>query len=215
MKILLNGGALNEIRPIVETYPHYRKYLGLMWTPHVGNSIYFMKQFGMPIAMDNAAFSNFCETKYLSMIYKAQMSLCQIDWVSVPDSVGDAKATHTLFEQWQPRLQGIPLAYVAQDGCEGLDIPFDDVQCVFIGGTTDWKLSESAVSVIRESQRQNKIIHMGRVNSDKRLKYAYELGCHSVDGTRYMRFSKIELLKAVHFLDGLHRQMTTEATHEK
>ena len=176
-----------------------------MWTPNLTNSLDTLNSFQMPVALDNAAYSDFCPNRYVEMIQKLKDVGLVIDWVSVPDVVGDAQQTQNLFFQWQPKLD-IPLAYVGQDGCEDLEIPFSDIQCVFIGGTTEWKLSACAASVVYASKQHAKVVHMGRVNSDKRLAYAYNLGCDSTDGTGYVKFSKQRLLPALHFIDGLHRQ---------
>jgi len=47
----------------------------------------------------------------------------------------------------------------------------------------EWKLSPAARDLIIEAKRRGKWVHMGRVNSEKRFRYAAALGCDSVDGT--------------------------------
>ena len=51
---------------------------------------------------------------------------------------------------------------------------------------------------------------MGRVNTEKRWRYAFELGVDSVDGTKLARFNKTYLESTLHFIDGLHRQTYLE-----
>lgn len=102
-----------------------------------------------------------------------------------PDVVGDAAATLERSTPWFApiRALGYPVALVAQDGLESLAIPWDDFDVLFIGGTTAWKLGAYARVVIHEAKRRGKWIHMGRVNSEKRYRYAHALGCDSADGT--------------------------------
>jgi hypothetical protein len=87
------------------------------------------------------------------------------------------------------RLRGIdfPAALVAQDGLERLSVPWGSLDCLFIGGTTAWKLGEEAAALVREANERGKWTHMGRVNSEKRVMYAKSIGCDSVDGT-YVAF---------------------------
>lgn len=55
---------------------------------------------------------------------------------------------------------------------------------MFIGGSTEWKLSEEAAELGREAKRRGKWLHMGRVNSLTRLRIASHIGCDSVDGSK-------------------------------
>ena len=207
MKLLINGGAIKQLSPIFAIYPKYRAYVGFLKTPFCGNAFGVMQSFRLSIAMDNAAYNGFCPKAYLSVVNEIREKQVGIDWVSVPDTVADADKTHQSFMEWQPRLSDLPLAYVGQDGCEDMDIPFNAFEAFFIGGSTEWKLSAAAISVITEAKRHGKIVHMGRVNSDKRLRYAHTLGVDSVDGTGYCRFSIERFLPALNYLDGLHRQL--------
>jgi hypothetical protein len=80
---------------------------------------------------------------------------------------------------------GIPAAMVVGNGMEDMldEIPWDLMDAIFIGGSTDWKLGEGARIVTAEAQRRGLYVHMGRVNSSKRLSYASSLGIDSADGT--------------------------------
>ena len=62
-------------------------------------------------------------------------------------------------------------------------MPWDDFDALFIGGTTDWKLGDGAAQLVREAKRRGKWVHMGRVNSLRRMIYAESIGCDSADGT--------------------------------
>lgn len=108
-------------------------------------------------------------------------------FAAAPDVVGDAAATIRLAEttgmlDWI-RYIGLPAAFVAQDGLEDLTPPWDDFDVLFIGGTTAWKLGPHIPPLVREAHRRFKNVHMGRVNSLKRLRYADAIGCDTADGT--------------------------------
>lgn len=108
---------------------------------------------------------------------------CQ--FATAPDIVGDATATLAKAVVWLPQIRGlgIPAAYVAQDGIEHTDTPWDDFDALFIGGTNEFKLGPIAREYIAEGNRRGKWTHMGRVNSWRRFNLAQYWGAHSVDGT--------------------------------
>jgi hypothetical protein len=81
------------------------------------------------------------------------------------------------------RNLGYPAALVLQDGQEHLPVPFDDLDAVFIGGSTAWKLGPHAADLAAQARTRGLGVHMGRVNSMRRLRHAAAIGCHSVDGT--------------------------------
>lgn len=107
-------------------------------------------------------------------------------FVTVPDVVGDAEATLATFIQLRPRFLGWPLAYVAQDGSESLPFPHG-ARAVFIGGSTEWKLSAAATEVIQRAVANRLHVHIGRVNWWKRYSH-FRCLPHSetftCDGTR-------------------------------
>ena len=72
--------------------------------------------------------------------------------------------------------------FIAQDGATK-DLPWGDFDCLFIGGTTNWKLSQSAGDLIAEAKKNHKWVHVGRVNSYRRLNLVSILGADSCDGT--------------------------------
>jgi hypothetical protein len=78
---------------------------------------------------------------------------------------------------------GLPVAMVAQDGLERFDVPWPWFDVLFLGGSTGWKLGPHARALAAEATARGKLVHMGRVNSLRRLRYAAEIGCTSADGT--------------------------------
>lgn len=98
---------------------------------------------------------------------------------------GDAVATLNRSLPWMHAIRylGYPAALVAQDGLEELAVPWDALDALFLGGSTTWKLSQHAARLTTEAKAHGKWVHMGRVNSFRRLRYARDIGCDSVDGT--------------------------------
>lgn len=107
-----------------------------------------------------------------------------------PDVVGDAEATLARSAPWLPRIRalGYPAALVAQDGLEALPVPWEEFDVLFIGGSTGWKLGPAAAALAAEARRRGKPVHLGRVNSLRRLRIARAMGCDSCDGT-YIAFA--------------------------
>lgn len=110
-------------------------------------------------------------------------------FVVAPDVVGDAAATMQRSLPWLPKIRelGVPAAFVAQDGLEYLAVPWEEFDVLFIGGTTDWKLGAAVRVLVAEAKRRGKWVHMGRVNSGRRMRHAQVIGCDSSDGT-YLSF---------------------------
>ena len=187
-------------------YPYFRKYVGMFKTPLSGYGFPRLQKIGMPLALDNGCYSGFDKRKFSKMLSDAKSFQGNLMWVACPDVVGDAIATNALFQEWREALTDFRVAYVGQDGAEDLDVPFDAFDCLFIGGSTDWKLSESARRSDRPCQQLEKTVHVGRVNSEKRLKYCYRLGVDTVDGSGYFRYKWWYLAQCLHFVDSLHRQ---------
>jgi hypothetical protein len=84
--------------------------------------------------------------------------------------VGDAAATLTRFWQYAPviREHGYKIAFVTQDGLTMDAVPWDEFDVLFIGGTDTHKLHE-AWPFIAEAKRRGVWVHVGRVNSAKRI----------------------------------------------
>jgi hypothetical protein len=104
-----------------------------------------------------------------------------------PDVVGDHEATMVRSSPWLPKIRalGYPAAFVLQDGAH--DLPWDAFDVLFIGGSTAYKLSPEAAAFAADAKAHGKWVHMGRVNSFRRIEYAAWIGCDSADGT-YLTF---------------------------
>lgn len=148
-------------------------------------------------AADNDAFSRWDEQRYREML-DAIWGLRGCKFVTAPDVVGDAKATLELFETWYDDLNALlqPIALVAQDGLELYKVPWKRIDALFIGGTDKFKLGLNARALIVEARKRGKWVHMGRVNSRIRTRYARIIGCDSIDGTQFSWFRDTKLPSA-------------------
>lgn len=122
-------------------------------------------------AADNGAYSSgFKPSKFFPWLESLSPYKEKCLFVVVPDSVGNAIETLELWREWVWHFDGWPVAFAAQDGQENLPLP-NYYDALFVGGTTEWKMSEAAESVIRRAQNDKKHIHIGRVNWFKRYKH--------------------------------------------
>ncbi len=126
-----------------------------------------------------------------------------------PDTPFDAAATLAESTPWLPAIRnlGVPAAYAAQDGCEqpGL-LPWTDIDVVFLAGSTPWKTGPTAYSIAQQAKARGMGVHMGRVNSLKRLRIAETFGCDSADGTFLAYGPDTNLPILLGWLDELHRR---------
>lgn len=143
--------------------------------------------------MDNGGFSGLDARAFESLLEREAHQRDMFRFVTSPDIVASARRTLELFDYWYPRLCQWPIALVAQDGQEDLPIPWDLMAAVFIGGSTRFKLSQSAVDIIRTAQAMGKWVHVGRVNNPERWMHFERLGVDSVDGTGIARYSHMRI----------------------
>lgn len=119
-----------------------------------------------------------------------------------PDVVADAAATSARSRPWLPRIRdlGVPAAFVVQNGQESLPVPWDEFDVMFIGGSTEWKIGPAAAALASSARARGKRVHMGRVNSLRRLRYAEAIGCDSADGTFITYGPDVNLPRALGWL---------------
>jgi hypothetical protein len=145
-----------------------------------------------PFAVENGMFSKEGTIdKWLSLLGRERQAKSRCLWITLPDVVASARRTLESFHIWRyrPEVSGWKLALVAQDGLEDLDIPWEAIECVFIGGSTEWKMSNSAADVVRCGKILQKWVHVGRINTPDRWDYFEELGADSCDGSGISRYS--------------------------
>jgi hypothetical protein len=139
-----------------------------------------------PYALDNGAYGAFKnarewdENGWRALLAWAAAQPSPPLWALAPDVVQNRDATLRMWDRFSPvlRLMGLRSAFAVQDGMQFADVPTDD--CVlFLGGSTEWKLTAIAPWCARFPGR----VHIGRVNTGKRLKICAHAGAVSVDGT--------------------------------
>lgn len=149
---------------------------------------------GYAWAADNDSFSAWDEPRFVAMLDKAtDVPGCL--FIVAPDVVGDAAATLERFRDWRVRLMltGQPIAFVAQDGFNPETVPWDQFDVLFIGGTDAFKMGRGAGLAARSAHSFGKRVHLGRVNSRSRIRWACALGCSTVDGSGFSAFRKTHL----------------------
>lgn len=154
--------------------------IGIMKTPDTGYSREVVGSFPC-WAADNGCFSAKWDPDRWLAFLTGWADLPGCLFAVVPDVVADAAATRARWDEWAPivRSLGYRTAYVLQDGEDGTTIPAD-ADWLFIGGSTDYKLSETVARIVAGTDLP---VHMGRVNSVRRMRTAATFGCASADGT--------------------------------
>lgn len=170
--------------------------LGRLIQPRHTSSIEATAAAGIPWAADNDCFQGLDERKYRAMLDRLE-GLPGCLFVTVPDVVGDSATTLARFYAWADELEarGFPLALVAQDGLEWLRwaIPWERIEALFIGGTTEWKESRAAAELAAIARARGKWVHWGRVNTKRRFDLCVDGNGDSFDGSKFARFRKTYL----------------------
>lgn len=154
-----------------------------------------------PYALDNGAYS--CYTKGLPFdpisFRKALAAVGSgASWVVVPDIVADGKASLAYSLSWLNELRStfcLSLLPV-QDGMtpEQVRPHLGPRVGIFIGGSTEWKLNTMGLWG-RLAKEQACYLHVGRVNTARRIRLCQDYGADSIDGTSVIRFpSTLKLL---------------------
>ena len=186
MKLLVSN-----ISTVRRYHQEFGDIIGHLFTPQAGYTHDTPEYY----ACDNSAFSNWDETKFWRMVETVRCP----KWVAVPDVVGDCRKTNELFELYKMRIPH-PLAYVLQDNVSISEVPWGEISCIFIGGTDDFKLSEQSRLLVEYAKSRQLWVHMGRVNSYRRIRVAIDWGCDSVDGSSFSRFPKMYIPGALRFI---------------
>lgn len=209
--MVLSSSDTPAIRKAIKKFPQYIGHF-------IGPRVYYTRrslQDGHGYwAADNDCFNpcGFQLMDYLKMLRHNHRIRDRCLFILAPDIVGNAKQTLLRFWAWAIiiKLWGFPVALAAQDGLENLRVPWFLMDALFIGGTTEWKLSQAAVDLIKEAKKRGKWIHVGRVNSQKRFLFCFHAGADSVDGTTFGIASDLSLRWALPLLRSLDLQLSLE-----
>ncbi len=218
--ILLVSGATTTLRGLPADAP-----VGHLVTPHTQNRIDAIATSGRPWAADNGCGPKAdgtpgqLDVPAFRQMLRDILSALRLPgarpplWVAVPDVVGDAAATAERWREWRHELRGkgIPLAYVIQDGWDdvapgyaprlshgGLKWGGDTPRpaCWFLGGSTGFKEGRG-IEIVAELKRAGRRVHVGRVNSERRLRLfdglgvdaeGYPVAVDTIDGTQFSMY---------------------------
>lgn len=175
MKFLLDNSPDKIARAMQR---HERLIHGQLITP-----LTRYRNHGKAFAIDNGAFSRFDARSFQSLLDREEPNRERCLFVTVPDIVGSGRRTLELWRHRRAFVQDWPLALVAQDGLEELDIPWSDLSALFVGGRDPWKDSQAAIDIVRTAKTLGKWVHVGRVNTERRFKLFAEAGADSCDGS--------------------------------
>lgn len=175
--------------------------LGYINTPRIGGTV----PLNCIWAADNGRFSaphEYTDTGYLGWLDRQERQRCL--FATAPDVLADYATTLALSLPLLPRIRaiGFPAALVFQDGYTSGATPWDEFDVAFLGGTTTWKLGYGGQAVA-DARARGKPVHMGRVNSYKRLRVAAAIGCTSADGTFLKYAPDINVPRMLAWLDQL------------
>ena len=170
---------------------------------------------GFPYALDNGAWGAHQRGQAIDLAqFRAALDKMGggADWVVAPDIVCGGVASLALSLEWLPycltRCQRVLIA--VQDGMTADDLrPHLSARVgLFVGGSTEWKLA-SMPGWGALAAEVGCWLHVGRVNSARRISLCAAHGVTSFDGTSATRFSK-----TLPRLDAARRQMAlAEQTH--
>jgi hypothetical protein len=149
---------------------------------------------GFPYALDNGAWSAFQQGRPFDVdqfVKALDLMGVGADFVVVPDSVEDREETLKMAETWLPRLDdyGHRRLLAVQDGMTGECVaPWlgPDVG-IFVGGSTGWK-ERTMAEWGRVARRRGCWLHVGRVNTRRRLALCKFAGADSFDGSGPSKF---------------------------
>jgi hypothetical protein len=147
---------------------------------------------GFPYALDNGAWHcfqhqlPFDEAAFLAAYRKLGMGA---DFCVLPDIVAGGQRSLEFSLSWFPRLGDCPNYLAVQDGMEPNDIlPIRKIDGLFVGGTSKWK--ELTMPMWGSVARLMGIkLHIGRVNSARRIHLCAAAGADSFDGSSVSRFA--------------------------
>lgn len=165
--------------------------VGELVVPSAGNAPDALKLIPGQWAMDNGAYSGFDAGAFVAMLERFYgRKGCR--FVAAPDAVADAHQTLLQWPFWSRLIRGVGFvpALVGQDGMTVEDLPWSEMGALFIGGSTEWKLGPQAETLIAYAKTRGLWVHMGRVNSMRRIWEGARKGVDSWDGTKYSRFSE-------------------------
>lgn len=192
VKVMLKVYFDNSVKQIKEWQKEFDLKFGQFRTP--------LTQYAkgdLPWILDNGCFTspwqlplNDKGRTFMRMAHAAlqQDSGCQ--FIVVPDVVGNADDTLDQFLEFTAdcAIPSSMAAYVAQDGQMAALVPWEDIGCLFIGGSDSYKDGVQSYLLALEAKKRNKWVHVGRVNTTPRVIQWFDVA-DSIDGSGIARFT--------------------------
>lgn len=138
---------------------------------------------GKVYAIDNGAYSGFPKKGFKRLLQREKDNREMCLFVSCPDIVGNGRRTLEIWKHRHSFAPGWPLALVLQDGMEDLDIPWEGIDAIFLGGKDPWKDSQAAIDLVKTAKILDVHSHIGRVNTYKRYELFERHGADTCDGS--------------------------------
>jgi hypothetical protein len=160
-------------------------------------------------AFDNGCYpdwTRFPQARWLDLMERYVDQAVRCLFVVLPDVPFDHAATLARSLPWADRVRGLGYrpALAMQNGAEhDQHIPWDAIDVAFLAGDTAWKIGQPAHRIAVRARENGKWVHMGRVNSLRRLRRAAVMGCDSADGT-FLRYGpRTNVPRMLRWLDEL------------
>lgn len=144
---------------------------------------------GEVFAVDNGAYTRFKHEEFSKILDRDKGHISKCLFVTIPDIVGNARRTLEIWKRRAIFSENWPLALVAQDGIEDFDIPWEELDAMFIGGKDPWKDSSAVLDIVKTAKILGKHVHVGRVNEIRRYERFAEAGADTCDGSGVARYN--------------------------
>lgn len=162
-------------------------HLGVMVNAHTTGTHQGVKE-GRPWAMDNGAYSGrFDPEVFMDALERWRDLNSSCRFVVAPDVLGDGAATEAQLERWRAAIRemGFPVAFAAHRGttelpnCDALFIPASNLDDPALPG------------LIQQARSRGLWVHVGRVNSARRMRLCAQMDADSADGT-HVKYKGLE-----------------------
>jgi hypothetical protein len=170
------------------TPEEYRDFCGSFTSPRNGRRVDEEIRSGVMWAADNDCFVEYRPDRLLRWLKRRQADASSCLFFNAPDVIQDAVGTLERFDHWQPIISalGWKTAFTIQNGMEEHRVPWERIDALFIGGSTEMKYSRYTFEIIQEAKKRGLWVHNGRVNTISAIRLSQAMGCDSFDGTGYV-----------------------------
>jgi len=133
-------------------------------------------------------------------------------FATVPDALGDHEGTLIRWRKYRQTVADLryPVAFVAQNGAMPNNVPWDEVDCLSIARDDWFQPAGSTFALARHARSLGKWVHVGRVNSLKRMRL-WRDDADSSDGTFLIYGPERNAPRVKHWVDSLRSQPTLRA----